>query len=299
MANLERYDMRQAQAIIAHCERTAATHSNRNIDMSRTRENYALWPPGAPDALQMDRGVEGQSMGKYAWKRLRKRLSEVSVLRRRDVNVLCDWVIHLGVDTPPGYDSSMDFFEACVRYIGQLYGSENIIYAWVHLDEGAPHIHIGFVPVTKKPLKLRKNASEETRKAYEEAVAAGKTVIEKVDAKSVITRQHLQGWHPRFSKWMTEQLGYDPGVHTGITEALGGNLSVPELKRKGPNWAEKRRKQSDAYHSARRAARAGQRPRLNDRITISGPKTQADERPAGRGRSLEDMIHRAHERHGK
>lgn len=296
MANVEKYNLHEAQAIIAHCERTAATHSNRNIDMERTEENYALWPPEAPDALLMDTGIRGQSSAKNAWRRLRKRLEEVSHLRRKDVNVLCDWCIHLGVDTLPGYENTRDFFKACVRYISELYGAENIVYAWVHMDEETPHIHIGFVPVIKKPLRLRKNASDATRKAYEEAIAAGKREVERVDANQVINLKHLQGWHPRFSSWLTSELGYDPGVHTGITEALGGDLTVKQLKKKPPGWVEARRKQTEAYHASRRAAKEGKKPRLDDRITLAGAKPQARE---GSRLSLDDMIRRAKERSGK
>ena len=110
MANIEKYTMSGALAIIRHCERTAATHSNENIDMARTVNNFSLWPPGRPDRMIFGQGVEGQSSAKYAYGRLKKRLSEVSCLNRKDVNVMCDWCIHLGVDTPPGYADQREFF---------------------------------------------------------------------------------------------------------------------------------------------------------------------------------------------
>ena len=296
MANLAKYNMREAQAIIVHCERTAATHSNANIDPARTKDNYALWPPNAPEQLQLDTGVVGQSSGKYAHDRLMKRLSEVSCLRRDDVNVLCSWCIHQGADVPPGREPQRAFFEGCVRYVASLYGEENIIYAWVQLDETNPHIHIGFVPVIRKELKLRKNASEKTRKAYEAAMAAGETIIERVDADKLITKQHLLSWHSGFSHWMTNYLGYDPGVHTGITEALGGNLSVEELKTKAPDWTEARKLQATAFHDARRARREGRWPTLDNRLELTKPKIQA---PTPRRIGLDAMIRSARNRGGK
>ena len=275
MAQIEKYTMRQAVAIIGHCERTGGSHSNTNIDPERTKDNYSLWPKDAPDQMRFDTEIPGQSSARYAYQRMQQRLSEVSRLQRRDVNVLCDWCIHLGVDVPPGYENQRRFFEACVRYICDLYGSENIMYAWVHMDEDTPHIHIGFVPIVKKHMKLRKNASAATREAYENAVAAGQTHIERVDADSVITRKHLQGWHPAFQQAMTQQLGYDPGVHTGVTQALGGNLSVKQLKNKPSDWREKRNKQAAAFHAARRAEKDGRKASLSDTITLTGPKPQA------------------------
>lgn len=303
MANVEKYNMMQAIGLIAHCERTLPSHqSNPNIDVTRTKDNYALWPLEAPDQLVLNTEIFGQSSGKYADKRLRKRLSQVSYLHRSDVNVLCSWCIHLGVDTLPGYENARDFFKACVRFVAGLYGPENIVYAWVHNDEDTPHIHIGFVPVIKKALKLRKNASEATKKAYEEAVAAGKTTIERVDADKLISLRHLQGWHPHFSSYMTTELGYDPGVHTGITEALGGDLSVHQLKRMSPKKVEERRKRTAAYHADRRAEKEGKKPSLDRMISIAdpqSPKNTAGQPQEKKKLSIEDMIQNAAERSGK
>ena len=303
MAQIEKYNIRQAVAIIGHCERTGRTHSNQSIDPERTKDNYSLWPAGNPDQVILDTGTLGQSSARYAYQRLKQRLSEVSCLQRDDVNVLCDWCIHLGVDVPPGYNSQRSFFEACVRHICRLYGEENVMYAWVHMDEETPHIHIGFVPVTRKPLKLRKNASAATKKAYEEAVASGNTTIDRVDADSVITRKHLENWHPAFRTSMINQLGYDPGVHTGITNFLGGNVSVPQLKKKSPNWRKNRNAQAAAFHAMRREAQTGKKAGLDQKITVADPNRQrAQAAPVqnkeSKGPSLNDIIKGADDRSG-
>jgi len=262
MAQVEKYTLQQAKAVIAHCERTGATHSNNKINPDLTNLNYNLWPPEAPDKLILNTDIPGQSSGRYACQRLEKRLSEVSRLDRDDVNVLCDWCIHLGPDVPPSYESYEAFFKACVRYICRLYGEENVVFAAVHMDEETPHIHIGFVPVVKKELKLRNNASQKTKEEYAAAVAAGNTVIERVDAHAVINRRHLQSWHGNFQKYMTTALGYDPAVYTGVTEALGGNMSVNRLKKQPTDWRRKRNKAADAFHTVRRATKAGSRAPL-------------------------------------
>lgn len=276
MANVKKYTLRQAQAVIAHSERTGRTHANRNIDMAKTAQNYALWPLNDPDKLVLDTGVEGQSSGRYAWRRLRRRLAEVSCLQRNDVNVLCEWDLHLGVDVPPGYENKQAFFRAAVRLMATLYGPENVVYAWVHEDEVNSHLHFGFIPVIAKPLKLRKNASAATRKAYEEALAAGKTHVERLDANSVINRRHLQDWHGWFRKYMTKELGYDPGVYTGVTQFLGGNTTVKELTRLPEDYREKRNAKAAAYHEARRARADGQSVGLETQITAASPLSLAD-----------------------
>lgn len=302
MAQIEKYTIRQAVAVIGHVERTGGTHSNRNIDPERTQNNYSLWPAGNPDQLVLDADKPGQSSTRYAYQRLKKRLSEVSCLQRSDVNVLCDWCIHLGVDTLPGYENQRKFFEACVCHICRLYGEENVMYAWVHMDEETPHIHIGFVPVVQKPLKLRKNASAATKQAYEEAIAAGQTHVDRVDADSIITRKHLEFWHPNFQASMISQLGYDPGVHTGVTQYLGGNLSVAQLKKKSPSWRKNRNAQAEAYHAVRRESHSNRKAALDSKITVANPQrpqTQTQtKQEQGKKPSLADMIKGAADKGG-
>lgn len=283
MANMRKFTKMQAMAIIAHQERTCLTHSNENIDPERTKYNYSVWPPEDPDLV-------GE---KHGWKRLLHRLSQVKHLLRRDVNVLVEWVVHLGADVPPGYDKEEEFFQACMNFFAAEHGAENIVYGIVHVDEEHPHLTVGFVPVVKKKLKLRKNASAKTKAEYKAAVAAGKTEIEVVDANSLINRDYLKGWHSNFSNYLTEQLGYDPGVYTGITKELGGNLTVAQLKRKPKDWREKREQRSAAFHERRRAARDGRQAGLDAQIDGADPtkaNLQSDAPSRSQSGSLADLL---------
>lgn len=292
MANMMKFTKMAAMAVIAHQERTCLTHSNENIDPEMTKYNYSVWPYDDPDLV-------GE---KHGWKRLTKRLSEVKHLNRKDVNVLVEWVIHLGPDVPPGYDNEEDFFRACMRYCEREYGAENICYGIVHVDEENPHLTVGFVPVVKKPLKLRKNASAATRAEYEAAVAAGKTSIEVLDADSVITRKHLQGWHGGLTQYLIDELGYDPAVYTGITKDLGGNLSVKQLKKMPEDWRNKRNARAAAYHAARRAKSENRKIDLKDQVALATPKPQAKEQvldALGIKPSLTDQIKGATDRGGR
>lgn len=265
MANMKKFTKMQAMAVIAHQERTGSTHSNENIDPEQTKYNYSVWPYDDPDLV-------GE---KHGWNRLTKRLSEVKHLNRKDVNVLVEWVIHLGPDVPPGYDNEEEFFRACMKYCEREYGAENICYGIVHVDEENPHLTVGFVPVVKKPLKIRKNASDAARAEYEAAKIAGKTMIEVVDANALINRKHLQGWHSGLTKYLVDELGYDPAVYTGITKDLGGNMPVKQLKRMPRDWRVQRNIRAAAFHERRRAALEG-RPvdidALEDIATIGQPQ---------------------------
>ncbi len=42
-----------------------------------------------------------------------------------------------------------DFFKNSLEFLEKEYGRENLLYATVHLDEKVPHMHFGFVPLTK------------------------------------------------------------------------------------------------------------------------------------------------------
>lgn len=293
MANMKKFTKMQAMAVIAHQERTGSTHSNENIDPEQTKYNYSVWPYDDPDLV-------GE---KHGWKRLTKRLSEVKYLNRKDVNVLVEWTIHLGPDVPPGYDNEEEFFRACMQYCEREYGAENICYGIVHVDEENPHLTVGFVPVVKKPLKLRKNASAATRAEYEAAVAAGKTMIEVVDADSVITRKHLQGWHGGLTNYLVDELGYDPAVYTGITKELGGNKTVKQLKRMPAKWREQRNKRVEQFHEVRRAAKNNQKAGLDAVIAGADPNRQRLQQDfpeqTGEKASLLDQIKDATNRGGR
>lgn len=286
MANMMKFTKMAAMAVIAHQERTCLTHSNENIREEDTRFNYSVWPADDEGPYQVE---------KAGWANLTRRLSEVRHLKRKDVNVLVEWTIHLGPDVPPGYDNEEAFFKACMKYCAREYGAENICYGIVHVDEANPHLTVGFVPVVKKPLKLRKNASAAAKAEYEAAVAAGKTVIEVVDADSVITRKHLQGWHGGLTNYLVDELGYDPAVYTGITQELGGNKSVKQLKRMPSKWREQRNKRVEQFHELRRAAKNNEKAGLEAVMAGADPnraRLQADD-PAETQRqsgSLSDLI---------
>lgn len=286
----------QAMAVIPHQERTCKTFSNENIDPEMTEYNYSVWPADE-DAPYM---VE-----KSGWKMLTHRLSQVKYLHRKDVNVLVEWVIHLGPDVPPGFKNEQAFFLACMRYCAREYGAENICYGIVQVDEENPHLTVGFVPVVKKPLKLRKNASAAARAEYEAAVAAGKTMIEVVDADSVITRKHLQGWHGGLTNYLIDELGYDPAVYTGITKALGGNVPVKSMKRKPRDWREKRNLRAAQFHEVRRAEKdaekTGRHAGLEAVMAMADPTWSLDpDQEQGREtKGLADLVQAARDEGGR
>lgn len=164
--------------------------SNQSIDQEKTPENYNLAP------------ARDISQGEF----IRQRCTEVKCLKRKDVNVMCAWV----VTAPKGVAGSQDerkFFQETYNFLEEQYGKENVVSAYVHKDEVTPHMHFAFVPV----------------------VADRRSGELKVSAKECLTRKHLQAFHGDLSRHLERTLGRDVGVLNEATKE--GNKSIEELKR--------------------------------------------------------------------
>lgn len=162
---------------------------NQDIDLSRTPLNYNL----APDHDQLE----------Y----LHERLNQVKCQKRADVNVFCDWVITAPKELPQQH--TREFFEMTYKFMSERYGANNVISAYVHMDETTPHMHFCFIPV----VKAKNKKGEE---------------IEKVSAKIRLSRTELQHFHPDLQKYLEQKLGIDVPIMNGATKS--GNKTVTELK---------------------------------------------------------------------
>lgn len=164
--------------------------ANQEINSQRTHLNYNL--------------AVHQTMRQGDF--IRKRCSEVKLQNRKDVNVMCCWVLTAPKNLPEA--ERADFFKASYDFMANRYGEENVISAYVHLDETTPHIHFAFIPI-----------SEDKKKGGY-----------KVSAKEVITKHELQAFHQELSKHLEKVLGHSVGVLNGATKY--GNRSISELKEK-------------------------------------------------------------------
>lgn len=203
MANFAKYTAAAAGHLMAHYERGRGENgeyvrfSNQAIDLDRTPENYNLAPHR-----------EG---GQLAF--LQKRLSEVKIQKRADVNVMGSWVVTL----PQGEytrQQQQDFFAAAYRFLADRYGEQNVISAYVHRDENQPHMHFSFIPIvpdTKWNAKHPDNPRE------------------KVSAKECVTKLHLDQFHTQLQTYLDRQFEADLfPVLNGSTE--GGNRTIAEMK---------------------------------------------------------------------
>lgn len=193
MANLQKYTKSATGHLSKHFERGKDINGdyikfgNQDIDTEKSDLNYNL----APEHNQIDF--------------IRQRCSEVQCLNRKDVNVMCSWV----VTAPKNLDQAEEkaFFKNTYDFLANRYGEKNVISAYVHLDEKSPHMHFAFVPVA-----LDKNKG-----------------IEKVSAKEVITRNDLQSFHTDLEKHLERALGHEVDILNEATKE--GNKCIDELKK--------------------------------------------------------------------
>lgn len=193
MAHVEKYTASAAGHMFAHYDRTHSS-STSDIDESRTALNYDLAEKDQP-LSQLDF--------------LHKRMSEVKVLKRADVIVMCDWVI-----TAPEklkQEELPKFFDECYKFLCDRYGKENTISSNVHMDETSPHIHHTFVPVVTDKKKGHL----------------------KLCAKECLTRKDLITFHTDLSNHMTAVFGRDIGILNGATVA--GNKTIKQLRKMSAN----------------------------------------------------------------
>jgi chromosome segregation ATPase len=127
-------------------------------------------------------------------------------MKRKDVNVMCSWVVTAPKDLPA--EDNRKFFEETYKFLAARYGGEkNVVSAYVHTDEVTPHMHFAFVPV----------------------VADRRKGIEKVSAKECVTRADLQSFHDNLENHLAISFGREIGILNEATRE--GNKSISELKR--------------------------------------------------------------------
>lgn len=202
MAHVAKYTRGAIGHLFKHFERARDENgnyikfSNQDIDESKTHQNYNL----APHHNRL----------KY----IHERINEVQCLKRKDINVMCSWVITAPKELPEKYQES--FFKLCYEFLKARYDPQekNVISSYVHFDEISPHLHYAFIPVVFDEKKKK----------------------EKVSAKELITKKDLQTFHTDFQKFIEEKLlkphGYtfECNILNGATE--NGNLTIQGLKAK-------------------------------------------------------------------
>lgn len=192
MAHVDKFTRGQVNGLVTHLERLTDNHSNPDIDIERSKDNYDLCEK------------EGDLRS-----RLRECLSHVHALNRENVNILSSWLVTLPKELKNSDSEEIrKFFGASYDFLAKRYGIDNVVGAYVHMDETTPHMHFTFVPVTHDK---KKN-------------------IDKVSAKEVLTRKELKVFHQDLDMYLLETIPeiYQGGILNGETI---GVENVEQLKK--------------------------------------------------------------------
>lgn len=166
--HVEKYGSAAVGHMLEHYERLPETRRGfrrENVDPERTALNYNLGP-----------GRVGLTQADF----VRARVESLNLRRRprKDAVLFCDCVLTLPRTFPAG--RQREFFEDAYAFLAARYGADNVVSAWVHMDEAQPHMHFCWVPVTRDG---------------------------RLSAKDVLSRADLRGLHGDLKAWLEPRLG--------------------------------------------------------------------------------------------
>ena len=125
------------RGIQSHNRRERESHSNPDIDYSRSVGNYDLHESASDNYAQA----------------IQNRIDDLLMVKavRKDAVHMCGLIVSSDKSffTRMGKEETRRFFEEAAAYLTDFVGKENVISAMVHMDEKTPHMHFLHVPVTQ------------------------------------------------------------------------------------------------------------------------------------------------------
>ena len=216
MANLTKFTRSGLGQILAHVRRGSEPerypdgnlkklrkYKNQNIVATHSKYNYNL-------------RERGDNLTDYQY--IEKRVKAHNVLNRADVNWLGSWVVSLPQSLQNAQEEDKElFFKETFEFLSKRYGKDNIVYAYVHMDETTPHMHTGVTPCFYDEDKKRLACNY----------------------KKFFSRKEYQTFHKDYSKHMKEVFGRDIGVYDDSERKKAFNKTTTELIKEGNKWANK------------------------------------------------------------
>ena len=133
--HMDKFKKEAVRGIQSHNNRERESHSNPDIDYSKSQGNYDL---------------HGQK-AEYA-QAIQNRIDDLLLVKavRKDAVHMCGLIVSSDSAffeklTP---EDTRRFFEESKAFLTEFVGPENVISAMVHMDEKTPHMHFLHVPVT-------------------------------------------------------------------------------------------------------------------------------------------------------
>lgn len=137
VARMEKMKSDNLVGIGNHNQRRFSNHSNKDIDVSKSHLNY--------DILDKVKSYKADIEGYINANKSSKRAV------RKDAVLVCEWIITSDSDFFESMSpaDTREYFQTAIDFFAERYGSKNLMYAQVHLDERTPHMHLGIVPFDK------------------------------------------------------------------------------------------------------------------------------------------------------
>ena len=152
----EKYTKDEMIKLTPHNERFKKKYSNKNIDLSKTSQNYHLKQPQENSYLkEYQRLIKENKLNQG---QLHKNSIYVCEVILTSDNTFFNEI---------GKAETKKYFEECFKFMTEYkeIGKENILSAVVHLDEETPHMHLVYIPVVnskdKKGNIIRKISASE------------------------------------------------------------------------------------------------------------------------------------------
>ena len=134
----EKLTRSKAKGICVHNYKKSKNHSNKEIDIERTKLNYYLKKNVLNYVKEFDR--------------LREKYNLKGQIRENSI-IMCEMIFTSDSKffDKIGTEETKRYFEESYNFICNYkgIGNKNIISAVVHLDEGTPHMHLVYIPVIK------------------------------------------------------------------------------------------------------------------------------------------------------
>ena len=232
MAHLTKYTRAQLPHLLKHDSRARDANGqyikfgNQEIDTDRTYLNYNLHERN-----------DGLTDYEYIKMRGLQYLAK-NVVNRDNINWAGSWVLTLPEKLKEASpEEQKRFFQVAHDFMAERYGYDNIVGAYVHMDESTPHMHTKITPVIwdKKKEKFRHSA------------------------KDMFDKGDLAYFHQDLSKRMIQEFGFDVGIigdsvdkakderlpNKTIAELKADNKKLSQLKGKALSEVDKLLKQNE------------------------------------------------------
>ena len=227
MAEIKKFPAHSVGRLMLHNNRSpddGVTHSNEDIDLTRTHLNYHLRAGDTAD--------------------LSNRLKEVFTCGRKNQVVLAEVVVTLPKDVKQ--KDEYRFFKAVFDFYRNDFGDRNVINAVVHKDEKTPHLHLDFVPVVKGDIEYNESGyGKKLQERLDKWKENHPEELERLACKELISQAYLRTMHERLSDFVEAELGYKTAILNGAT--VNGNKTVNVLKKERLEQENELLEQKKAY----------------------------------------------------